>query len=97
MIPAIGGLPPLPSMPAVAGSPGGAAPGFGDALMHSLQQGSRFEHRADALIQDVAIGGKTQVHEVMIATTEAALAVDMLVQVRDKALEAYTDVMRMQL
>jgi flagellar hook-basal body complex protein FliE len=33
----------------------------------------------------------------MVATTESGLAVDLLVQVRDRALEAYQEIMRLQL
>jgi flagellar hook-basal body complex protein FliE len=57
---------------------------------------SSLEHRADALIEDVATGGPTRIHEVMAATSQAGLAVDLLVQVRDRALEAYQEVMRLQ-
>ena len=104
------GLPqqPLPTTgvnaPGVAGgmSPteranGNPAPGFTDALADGIQQVSQLEHHADALIQDVATGGPTKVHEVMIANSQSALAVDMLVQVRDRGLEAYQEIMRMQL
>ena len=97
MIPPLGAVGPLPSLPAVATPPAPAGDGFADALMNGLQQVSGLEHRADAMIEDVAVGGSTQVHEVMVATTESALAVDMLVQVRDRAMEAYAEVMRMQL
>lgn len=101
MIPAIGAVQaaanlarPTPATPAVPASAGG---GFADALQRGLTQVSDLEHRADALIEDVAVGGPTQIHEVMAATTESALAVDLLVQVRDRALEAYSEIMRMQL
>lgn len=105
-------IPPLPGMPPVAGAQGvggvggaqgvggadGApAPGFGDALGRGLQQVSSLEHNADALIEDVATGGPTKIHEVMAATNQASLATDLLVQVRDRALESYHEVMRMQL
>ncbi len=92
----IGGASPLfPSRPLP--TPGTAAPGFADALARGLHGVSALEHRADALIEDAATGGATKVHEVMVATTESALAVDLLVQVRDRALEAYHEVMRLQL
>lgn len=71
--------------------------GFAGALQNGLQQVSDLEHRADALIEDVAVGGPTQIHEVMAATTQSALAVDLLVQVRDRALNAYQEIMRMQI
>lgn len=73
------------------------APGFAEALGNGLQQVSDLEHDADALIEDVATGGPTKIHEVMAATNQASLATDLLVQVRDRALESYHEVMRMQL
>lgn len=76
---------------------GAAAPGFSDALTQGIQQVSDLEHQADAMIQDVATGGETKLHEVMIANTQSSLAVDLLVQVRDRGLEAYQEIMRMQL
>jgi flagellar hook-basal body complex protein FliE len=87
----------LPQPPAAAATPPTAAPGFGDAMARGLQQVSELENHADVLIQDVATGGPTKVHEVMVATTESAMAVDLLVNVRDKALEAYHEIMRLQL
>jgi flagellar hook-basal body complex protein FliE len=96
-IPPIGGVTPLPPVPPGADAATSAAPGFGDALTRGLQQISGLEHRADAMIEDVATGGPTTVHELMVATTESALAVDLLVHVRDRALEAYHEVMRLQL
>ncbi|MBS3942540.1 MAG: flagellar hook-basal body complex protein FliE, partial [Actinobacteria bacterium] len=70
--------------------------GFDNALGKGLQQVSALEHKADALVEDIATGGNTRIHEVMAATSQAGLAVDMLVQVRDRAMEAYQEVMRLQ-
>ena len=94
----IGGPAPLPPLPPVASGAAAkpAAPGFGDALGKGLQQVSSLEHRADALVEDIATGGPTKIHELMAATSQAGLAVDLLVQVRDRALEAYREVMRLQ-
>lgn len=94
----IGGIGPLPpTVPGATATPGAPSAGFGDALARGLEQVSALEHRADAMIEDVATGGPTKVHELMVATTESALAVDLLVHVRDRALEAYHEVMRLQL
>jgi flagellar hook-basal body complex protein FliE len=102
----IGGAAPLPPIPPIGdvagnagatGAGGAPAPGFGEALGRGLQQVSGLEHTADALIEDVATGGPTKIHEVMAATNQASLATDLLVQVRDKALESYHEVMRLQL
>lgn len=95
----IGGISPLPPMgaPRAANPAGTPSAGFGEALGRTLQDVSNLEHTADAMVEDVATGGSTKIHEVMVATTEAALAVDMMVHVRDRALEAYHEIMRLQL
>lgn len=88
----------LPQQPTpVTGTAGTPAPGFTDALANGMQQVSNLEHQADALIQDVATGGPTKIHEVMVANAQSSLAVDLLVQVRDQGIQAYQEIMRMQL
>ena len=101
MVTPIGGampIAPIAPMPTsgIAGAGSTAAPGFDNALGKGLQQVSALEHKADALVEDIATGGNTRIHEVMAATSQAGLAVDMLVQVRDRAMEAYQEVMRLQ-
>jgi flagellar hook-basal body complex protein FliE len=81
----------------IGGTNATPAPGFTDALANGIQQVSDLEHQADAMIQDLATGGPTKIHEVMIANTQSSLAVDMLVQVRDRGIQAYQEIMRMQL
>lgn len=97
-IPPISGVP--ASVPAAAPVSGAAPPagkGFGEAISNLLQDVSQAEFNADALATDVALGGETSVHELMVATTKASLSVDLLVQVRNRALEAYQEIMRMQI
>ena len=70
---------------------------FADRVGNALQSVSNTEKSADLMAQDVAAGGDTPIHELMIATTKATLSVDMLVQMRNRAVEAYQEVMRMQI
>lgn len=97
---AISAIPPIGAtgLPGVgaAAQAGRPAPGFGAALSSSLEQVSGLEQSADALTQSVATGGEAQVHELMVATTKAQLGVEMLVQVRNRAVEAYQEIMRLQ-
>lgn len=71
--------------------------GFGDALARGLQAVSNLEHQADAVTQSVATGGGARVEDLMVAVTKAQLGIETLAQVRDRAVEAYQEIMRMPL
>ena len=45
---------------------------------------------------DLASGRSSNIHETMLSVTKAELGFDMLVQMRNKVIEAYQEVMRMQ-
>jgi flagellar hook-basal body complex protein FliE len=70
---------------------------FGETITSALEAVSEAEFNANALAEDVAMGGDTSVQQLMVAMTKASLSVDMLVQVRNKAVEAYQEIMRMQI
>jgi len=52
---------------------------------------------ADKQVRDLAVGQTQNLHEVMIALEEAKLSLSLLVQIRNRALEAYQDILRMQI
>ncbi len=79
--------------PAAAAEPSG----FAAAVANALGAVSEAERSADLLAQDIASGGDTGVHELMVAMSEASLSLELLVQVRNRALEAYQEIMRMQI
>jgi flagellar hook-basal body complex protein FliE len=95
-IPPIGAGGPIGGPAAAGGAARPAAPGFGDAIERGLQQVSQLEHNTDSVTQSIATGGGAQIHDLMIASTQAQLGVDLLVQVRNKAVEAYQEIMRLQ-
>ena len=70
--------------------------GFNGKIQSALESVSAAERDADLKVQDVASGGDTPIHELMVATTKASLSVDLLVQTRNRAVEAYQEIMRMQ-
>lgn len=51
---------------------------------------------ADGKLQALAMGDTQNLHQVMISLEEARLSFQLLMQVRNRVLEAYQDVMRMQ-
>jgi flagellar hook-basal body complex protein FliE len=52
--------------------------------------------RADQGLQQLAAGETQNLHQVMIALEEARVGVQLVVQVRNRLLEAYQEVLRMQ-
>ncbi len=73
-----------------------AGKGFSDILKNTIGQVQQVELRGDMAIQKLQTGEAQNLHEVMIATEEADMALRMLVQMRNKALEAYNEIMRLQ-
>lgn len=52
---------------------------------------------AEQAVADFATGKEQNVHTVIIAETEAELSLKMLAQVRNQLVEAYKEIMRMQI
>lgn len=51
---------------------------------------------ADQKTAEFAVGKNHDIHEVMVASEKAGLSFKLLMQVRNKLLEAYQEIMRMQ-
>ena len=74
---------------------------FVDQISKSLGGGlnavntARFE--ADRMQEDIAMGGPTSIHDAMIAAEKAELSMRMAVQVRNRILDAYTEIRNMSL
>ena len=51
----------------------------------------------DARVQELATGESANLHEVMLSLEKAKLSFELLLAVRNKALEAYQELMRMQI
>lgn len=69
---------------------------FGDTLTRAINEISDSRDRADELTRRFAAGENVELHQVMAATEEAGLALDMLVELRNKVVEAYRSVISMQ-
>ena len=75
---------------------GGQGPTFGSMLEGILKETSELQGQADGEIQELVAGNKTNVQEVLLAVAKADLSFKLMLEVRNKLLEAYTEVMRMQ-
>lgn len=70
-------------------------PSFLAELARALQRLEGMAGEADAMAQGLLTGQVDDVSQVMIATEKARLAVELAVQLRNKAIEAYQEIMRM--
>lgn len=68
---------------------------FLDHLKDSIKETNQMQKSADKMAVDVATGKTANLHETMLAVTQAELTFNLMVQVRNRALEAYQEVMRM--
>lgn len=71
------------------------AQGFADTLKNALDGVSAVQAKADGLTEAYQKGEVTDVAKVMLARQEAGVAFEATLQVRNKLLSAYQDIMRM--
>ena len=83
-----------PATPAATPSQSGAS--FGEIFMDSLSQVDKLEHDADKASKELSTGGPTTLHDTMLALEKAELSLRLMMQVRNKIVEAYQEVLRMQ-
>lgn len=91
------GISPLkPAVPSIGSSgskPAGAD--FGDALKQAVSSLQQLGGQADASSLALAKGDPIDIHEVMLANEQASLGFSMALQVRNKLVDAYQEVMKM--
>ena len=69
---------------------------FGNTLTRVLNEVSDAKDASSDLTKRFARGDNVELHEVMAATEEAGIALDLLIELRNKAVEAYRSVISMQ-
>lgn len=69
--------------------------GFGKMFEQLVSSVDAKETEAQAITRDVLLGKNDQVHQSMIAMQEAGVAFQLMVQVRNKVVESYQELMRM--
>jgi len=69
---------------------------FGETLKDAIQEVNQLQKTSDKKMQDMATGKTDNIPDVMIAAEKADIALKLLVQVRSKIIDAYHEVMKMQ-
>ena len=73
------------------------AGGFSDIFRDSLEKINNLQSRADDQVTAVQSGRSADMIEAVVALEEADMSFQLLLQVRNKVVKAYEEVMRMQL
>jgi flagellar hook-basal body complex protein FliE len=68
---------------------------FGDILKSSIDEVNRLQGQANHAIEDLSAGATKSIHETMIALEKAEISFKLMIEVRNKILDAYREVMRM--
>lgn len=79
-----------------AASEAGGAKTFGEFIKEMVNDTNAAHLQADAKMQDVAAGRNKDLHGAVLAMEKADIQFRMLTQVRNKVIEAYREIMRMQ-
>jgi len=72
-------------------------PSFGQMLQGALSQTSALQDHSAQMTQAFARGQISDVHSVMIASEQATVALQLTTQVRNKAIDAYQEIMRISM
>ncbi|MBB3043014.1 flagellar hook-basal body complex protein FliE [Nocardioides sp. LMS-CY] len=88
-----------PTLPASAATnaarTSGTGAAFGDLLVDGLDRLEAVQDKADKLAVQAATGDLDDIHDYTVAATEASVTAQLTVAVRNRALEAFTEIMRM--
>jgi flagellar hook-basal body complex protein FliE len=90
---AAAGLPPIaePMKPSA-----GAKADFGSYLKNAVGEVNDLQQMADKAIQSLVADGKGDLQDTMVALEKADISFRFMMQVRNKVLEAYQEIIRMQ-
>jgi len=69
---------------------------FADMMKNFVGDVNAHQLRAGKTVEAFAAGEVTNVHEVMVAVQEAGLALDLLLEIRNRTQEAFQEIMRLQ-
>ena len=91
-------VPTMPSQAAAAvtgASPTNGSGSFANAITDALGKLDSSQQKADGFAQQIASGDLRDVHDYMIAATEASVATELTLAIRNKVVDAFNQIMQM--
>ncbi|MDR5658273.1 flagellar hook-basal body complex protein FliE [Serpentinicella sp. ANB-PHB4] len=70
---------------------------FAEFLSQSIQQVNKLDQQANEYSDKIASGQLDNIHEAMIASEKAEISMRFMLEIRSKVLDAYNEIMRMQI
>lgn len=77
-------------------SPGEAQANFADTLKGAIEGLNNIQLESDQKTKALANGNIDNLHDVMITAQKASITLDTTVQIQKKVIDAYNEIMRMQ-
>lgn len=93
--PPVAPVAPVNPSPAADSAMATGGTGFGNNLADAVDHLQQMQGRADTLAVQAATGQLQNPQDYLIAATESSLTTQLTVAVRNKAIEAFNDIMRM--
>ncbi len=102
IMPALSPMPTVGSQPlqegsAVASGDGGVQKTFGQFLQDAIGEVNQAQMHAVDMSNRFAAGEPLDVHQVMVASQEASVALNLALQVRNKLVDSYQEIMRVNI
>ncbi|ERK70435.1 flagellar hook-basal body complex protein FliE [Leifsonia aquatica] len=81
---------------AVTGTAGSGGAAFGDALSGAIDNLQQLQGTSDKLAIQAVTGNLDDIHDATLASTRAQVTLELVAGVRNKAVDAFNEIMRMQ-
>jgi flagellar hook-basal body complex protein FliE len=97
--PGLSGFPVAPTTPTSPTAPSGSVRsggGFGDTLRAAIGSVDQLNQTSDTQVAELMQGDRQDIHNVMIAVEKADVTFQLMMQVRNKILNAYQEVAKLQ-
>ncbi|WP_457595819.1 flagellar hook-basal body complex protein FliE [Hydrogenimonas sp.] len=79
------------------GTPKSGGSSFGDVLKETLGEVNELQEKGQKAMSDLATGQVKDLHQAAIAIDKAELSMKMMLEVRNKAINAYKEILRTQI
>lgn len=86
---------PMYEVPSIEEAGGKIPVDFANLLAEGINNVNNLAKASEKLTVDLALGKPVELHQVMLASTKASIALELLIEIRNKVLEAYQEISRM--